>query len=47
MRDGQVRQHAADRQDGRVERGLAILEVQRDVFPIREEAPAAFQPLTN
>ena len=33
--------------DGRVERGLAILEVQRDVFPIREEAPAAFQPLTN
>jgi len=33
--------------DGRVERGLAILEVQRDFFPIREEAPAAFQPLTN
>ncbi len=33
--------------NGRVERGLAILEVQRDLFPIKEEAPAAFQPLTN
>jgi len=33
--------------DGRVERGLAILEVQRDSFPIVQDAPAAFQPLTN
>lgn len=35
------------RPDGRVERGLAVLEVQRDLFPIVEDAPAAFQPLTN
>jgi len=33
--------------DGRVERGLAILEVQRDSFPVVQDAPAAFQALTN
>lgn len=33
--------------DGRVERGLAILEVQRELFPVVEEAPAGFQVLTN
>jgi len=33
--------------DGRVERGLAIVEVQRDAFPVVQEAPSAFQPLTN
>lgn len=33
--------------DGRVERGLAILEVQRNSFPIVEDAPAAFQALTQ
>ncbi len=33
--------------NGRVERGLAILEVQRDIFPIVEDSPASFQALTN
>lgn len=33
--------------DGRVERGLAILEVQRGSFPVVEDSPAAFQALTN
>ena len=33
--------------DGRVERGLAILEVQRGTFPIVQDAPPAFQALTQ
>ena len=33
--------------DGRVERGLAILEVQRGSFPVVQESPSAFQALTN
>lgn len=33
--------------DGKVERGLAILEVQREHFPVVQEAPASFQMLIN
>jgi hypothetical protein len=35
------------RQDGRVERGLAVLGVERSSYSIVDPAPAAFQPLTN
>ncbi len=35
------------RADGRVEYGLAVLEVQRDGFPVVDPAPASFAPLTN
>jgi ABC-type branched-subunit amino acid transport system substrate-binding protein len=35
------------RQDGRVERGLAVLGVERNAYTIVDPAPAAFQPLTN
>lgn len=35
------------RNDGRAEYGLAVLEVQRDSFPVVDPAPASFAPLTN
>ena len=33
--------------DGRVERGLAILEVQRGTFPVVQDSPPALQGLTQ
>jgi ABC-type branched-subunit amino acid transport system substrate-binding protein len=35
------------RQDGRVERGLAVLGVERNSYTIVQDAPAGFQALTN